>query len=241
MLLLQTLPLHCTALCKTVPPLLYKAFAVGSAGVPKPQEPSTHFSYSKRNAEPLNRAHYWNLSGGALSDGTGVRGVCIVVSQEDQVELTMQELRRKNSALDKYVFLQSLQVCLRIVRRFSMLGRGLLLALFVFGSGNSPTLFEGALDAKTGGRQYCCTSLPGHGPCVCFSKCFTPLQIVRNRSDSKTKLDANAVLSLADLTYFGNPNCLCLALLHYNSVCTVASKNYLCRVFYFSTLVVLYC
>lgn len=33
-----------------------------------------------------------------------------MVLQEDQVELTMQEFRRKSSALDKYVFLQSLQV-----------------------------------------------------------------------------------------------------------------------------------
>ena len=36
---------------------------------------------------------------------------CLVVAfQEDQVELTIQEFRRKSSALDKYVFLQSLQV-----------------------------------------------------------------------------------------------------------------------------------
>lgn len=34
----------------------------------------------------------------------------MVAFQEDQVELTMQEFRRKSSALDKYVFLQSLQV-----------------------------------------------------------------------------------------------------------------------------------
>lgn len=36
-----------------------------------------------------------------------------VAPQEAQVELTMQELRRKSTALDKYVFLQSLQVRIR--------------------------------------------------------------------------------------------------------------------------------
>ncbi|CAM9994512.1 unnamed protein product [Ectocarpus sp. 6 AP-2014] len=41
----------------------------------------------------------------------GLRGLLppATLTLEDQVELTMQELRRKTSALDKYVFLQSLQ------------------------------------------------------------------------------------------------------------------------------------
>lgn len=53
--------------------------------------------------------------------------------QEDQVELTMQELRRKSSALDKYVFLQSLQVhsAQKISRSFGfVLGANLLFLRF---------------------------------------------------------------------------------------------------------------